>query len=53
MTLIRLDTQAEEVKHPAGDLDLQNITVWLGKVMLKFTISTGPTIHSKSSPDHV
>ena len=36
MTLIRLDTQAEVVKHPAGDLDLQNITVWLGKV--KFTI---------------
>ena len=36
MTLIRLDTQAEVVKHPAGDMDLQKITVWLGK--LKFTI---------------
>ena len=38
MTLIRLDTQAEVVKHPAGDMDLQKITVWLGK--LKFTIYT-------------
>ena len=36
MTLIRLDTQAEVVKHPAGDMDLQKITVWLDK--LKFTI---------------
>ena len=36
MTLIRLDTQAEVVKHPAGDLDLQKITAWLGNQ--KFTL---------------
>ena len=36
MTLIRLDTQAEVEKHPAGDMDLQKITAWLGKN--KFTI---------------
>ena len=36
MTLISLDTQAEVVKHPAGDLDLQKITAWLGNQ--KFTL---------------
>ena len=36
MTLIRNDTQAEVELHPAGDIDMQKVTTWIGEKRYTF-----------------